>query len=249
VSAADARTSSVPPASEVALLHGITANVAVAVVGGAPQLVSRVAVALRREGLAAHVEDGGRGGFSLDRFQRRPDVVVLTARDRGAAAADAHAIRRAVQGAHVVLLLAGDATQDVRPLLDAGIDGVVLEPELETTLGVVVRAVCAGLVTVPRALRHGVELPAFSHRERQILSLVLAGLTNAEIAARLYVAESTVKSHLTTVFRRLGVRSRREAVAVVLSAEESLRRAVLEAQPPRDPQPQLSARPRGFRSA
>ena len=248
MSVARARTPSVPPAADVALLHRITTNVAVAVVGGAPQLVSRVAAALRREGLAAHVEDGGRC-FSLDRLQRRPDVVVLTARDRGAAAAEAHVIRRTVQATHVVLLLADDAPQDVRPLLDAGVDGVVLERELEATLGVVVRAVCAGLVTVPRVLRHGVDLPAFSHRERQILSLVLAGLTNAEIATRLYIAESTVKSHLTTVFRRLGVRSRREAVAVVLSAEESLRRAVLDVQPPRDPQHELSARSRGFRSA
>jgi DNA-binding NarL/FixJ family response regulator len=239
----------VPPTTEAALLHGVSASVAVAVVGGAPQLVSRVAATLRREGLAPHVEDGGRGGFSLDRLQRRPDVVVLAAHDRGAAAADAHAIRRTVLDTHVVLLLADDAPQDVRPLLDAGIDGVVLERELEATLGVVVRAACAGLVTVPRALRHGVELPAFSHRERQILRLLLDGLTNAEIAARLYIAESTVKSHLTTVFRRLGVRSRREAMAVVLGAEESLRRAVLAAEPSPDPQKELSARPRGFRSA
>lgn len=227
MSAAGARTPSMQRRSDAPVLHRITTSVAVAVVAGEPRLVVRVASALQREGLVAQVEDGGRRALSLDRLQRRPEVVVLVAADPHAAGAEAHAIRRRLPGTHVVLLLADDASQDVRHMLDAGIDGVVLERELDATLGLVVRSVCAGHVTVPRALRHGVDLPAFSHRERQILGLVLAGLTNAEIAARLYVAESTVKSHLTSAFRRLGVRSRREAMAVVLSAEESLRRSVL----------------------
>jgi len=80
-------------------------------------------------------------------------------------------------------------------------------------------------------MRHGVDLPALSFRERQILALVVAGLTNDEIAGRLYLAETTVKGHLTSAFRRLGVRSRREAVALILSADESLRRSVLTAGP------------------
>jgi DNA-binding NarL/FixJ family response regulator len=227
VSAAGARTPSMPHTSEAPVLRRITTSVAVAVVAGDPRLVLRVASALRREGLVVQVEDGGRRALSPDRLQRRPEVVVLAAADASAAGAEAHAIRRRLAGTHVVLLLAADAPQDIRHMLDAGIDGVVLERDLEATLGLVVRSVCAGHVTVPRALRHGVDLPAFSHRERQILGLVLAGLTNAEIAGRLYVAESTVKSHLTSVFRRLGVRSRREAMAVVMSAEESLRRSVL----------------------
>jgi DNA-binding CsgD family transcriptional regulator len=105
----------------------------------------------------------------------------------------------------------------------------VLEPELELNLGLAIRSVCAGHVTVPRQLRHGVAVPALSHRERQILGLVTAGLTNDEIASRLYLSESTVKGHLTSAFRRLGVRSRREAVAMILASEESLRRSVLTA--------------------
>jgi DNA-binding CsgD family transcriptional regulator len=80
-------------------------------------------------------------------------------------------------------------------------------------------------------MRHGMDLPALSFRERQILGLVVAGLTNDEIAGRLYLAETTVKGHLTSAFRRLGVRSRREAVALILSADESLRRSVLTARP------------------
>jgi hypothetical protein len=48
---------------------------------------------------------------------------------------------------------------------------------------------------------------------------VVEGCTNSEIGARLFLAESTVKSHLATAFSKLGVRSRRDAAAMILGAE------------------------------
>jgi DNA-binding CsgD family transcriptional regulator len=62
----------------------------------------------------------------------------------------------------------------------------------------------------------------FSLREKQVLQLVADGLTNAEIACRLFLSESTVKSHLSSSFRKLGVSSRSEAAAVVLDADHGL---------------------------
>jgi predicted ATPase/DNA-binding CsgD family transcriptional regulator/DNA-binding XRE family transcriptional regulator len=59
-----------------------------------------------------------------------------------------------------------------------------------------------------------------SSLEREILALVAAGLTNREIAARLYIAERTAKSHITSLFNKLGVSSRAQAVAV--AAERGL---------------------------
>ena len=65
-------------------------------------------------------------------------------------------------------------------------------------------------------MRRTVVRPAFSHREKQVLALVARGYQNREIASRLFLAESTVKSHLGTSFAKLGVRSRKEAAAVLL---------------------------------
>jgi DNA-binding NarL/FixJ family response regulator len=130
---------------------------------------------------------------------------------------------------HVVLLLGADADCATRHLLDAGVDGIVAEAELEATVAIALRAVCAGHLSVPRGMRHSVQMPALSHRERQILRLVAAGLTNEEIARRLYLAKSTVAGHLTEVFRRLGVRSRSEAVTMILTGDASLRASILAA--------------------
>jgi LuxR family maltose regulon positive regulatory protein len=63
---------------------------------------------------------------------------------------------------------------------------------------------------------HGASLSMIeplSPRELEVLSLVAEGMTNREIGARLYIAESTVKSHLNTVYGKLGVRNRTQAVA------------------------------------
>ncbi len=109
----------------------------------------------------------------------------------------------------------------VRRALDAGADAIVFEPEIETTLAVTALAVASGQSVVPRKLRAGVERPAFSHRERQVLALVSRGLTNSEIAERLLLAQSTVKSHLSSAFTKLGIRSRKEVTALLLDPEQA----------------------------
>jgi ATP/maltotriose-dependent transcriptional regulator MalT len=54
---------------------------------------------------------------------------------------------------------------------------------------------------------------SLTDREREVLELIAAGLSNREIAARMYVATSTIKSYTNSIFRRLGVSSRTQAVA------------------------------------
>ena len=65
-----------------------------------------------------------------------------------------------------------------------------------------------------------VERPALSHRERQVLTCVSRGFTNAQIARQLFLSESTIKSHLSSAFAKFGVRSRREAAAIFLDLEQ-----------------------------
>lgn len=115
----------------------------------------------------------------------------------------------------------------VRRLLDAGLEGLVLEESLESTLVATVRAVLAGQIVVPRSAGPQLSQPALTSREKQILGMVTLGFANGEIAAKLYLAESTVKSHLSSAFAKLGVRSRSEATALILDPKGPLGPGIL----------------------
>jgi DNA-binding NarL/FixJ family response regulator len=136
-------------------------------------------------------------------------------------------LRGAVGEAGIVVVARGTQRASVRELLNMGADGFLLEEDLERALVAVVRAVAAGHVSLPRELRRCLVRPAFSHREREVLALVVDGLQNREIASRLFLAESTVKNHVAASFAKLGVRSRKEAAALVLDPDEGLRALVL----------------------
>lgn len=126
------------------------------------------------------------------------------------------------------LVVVGRATSSwFRDVLSAGADGVILEPVLEAGLVPAVRAVATGHVVVPRAIRASLARPSLSTREKQVLAMVVLGFTNAEIAQKLFLAESTVKSHLSSAFVKLGVRSRNEAAALILDPEKGLGTGIL----------------------
>ena len=116
---------------------------------------------------------------------------------------------------------------EVRRVIHAGAWGYVLERELEETLVPTIAAVLAGQIALPKEERMQVGAPTLSAREKQILGMVVMGYMNCDIANQLYVAESTVKSHLSSAFLKLGVRSRSEAVELILDAEQGLGRGIL----------------------
>jgi two-component system, NarL family, response regulator DesR len=145
----------------------------------------------------------------------RPPHVAVHAWDYGPA--DAGATRRlasALSRTRVVVVLPAADRRAVRSALAAGAEGVVVASQLAFTLPLVVQSVWLGQASVPRDAATDLEQLPLSHREREVLLLAADGLTNAEIATRLCVAETTVKRHLSSVFAKLGVHSRTEAIAV-----------------------------------
>jgi DNA-binding NarL/FixJ family response regulator len=163
--------------------------------------------------------------------EQRPDAVVLVA-DCAAPAGIAalRRIRKDVPAARVVVVgrenRRGSAA---RQALNAGADAFVPADEVDEALAPALDAVMAGFVCAPRAARRLVAKPTFSHREKEVLGLLVAGLTNRQIAAQLYLAESTVKTHLVSAFAKLGVRSRKDAVALLLEPDEGLATTALPA--------------------
>jgi DNA-binding NarL/FixJ family response regulator len=180
----------------------------------------RIATALAADGLSL-AQTNGLGGAT-------PDVVVLS-RDlsAGERVLDLKNALQAFAPAPIVIVTPKADGPGLRRALSAGARGLVFESEIDAAIAAVVRAVAADQTCVPREVRLAVDKPALSHREREVLKLAVSGRTNGEIAAALCLAESTVKSHLSAAFNRLGVRSRREAATLVLDPEEGLGPIVL----------------------
>ncbi len=113
----------------------------------------------------------------------------------------------------------------VKNALDAGAIGYLLKDVSADELARAIRAAHAGRATLsPEAAQALVEtanLPPvpgldLTEREREVLALMVEGLNNTQIAGRLTVSPSTIKSHVSSVLSKLGVASRTEAVALAL---------------------------------
>jgi DNA-binding NarL/FixJ family response regulator len=122
----------------------------------------------------------------------------------------------------IVVVCASEGRSAVSKALRAGATGYVRERDIDDVLVLTVKAVMAGQTCVPQATAQRVAPEALSHREKQVLELVCNGLTNFEIAQHLFLSESTIKSHLSTSFRKLDVCSRAEAAAVVLDPDSGI---------------------------
>ena len=112
-------------------------------------------------------------------------------------------------------------------MIAQGADAVLLPDDVPALVEPALRAALEGLLVLSAPLGPAVERPPLTPREKQILALVVMGFTNREIADQLVVAESTVKSHLFSAFRRLGVRSRSEAVALITDPSRGLGSGIL----------------------
>ncbi len=124
-------------------------------------------------------------------------------------------IKSLVQVVRVVVLTASERTEDVVTALNLGAHAVVQKRFAIETLTAAIRATVDGRVWIPpgmqaelaedRPPRRTVRL---SPREEAVARCVAVGLRNAEVAERLSISETTVKSHLHSVFQKLGLRDR-----------------------------------------
>jgi DNA-binding NarL/FixJ family response regulator len=155
-------------------------------------------------------------------------LVVLWVEDASASAAQqVERLKRDMEHARIVMICADIQRWGIRAMLAAGAAGIALEQELAGVLGICLQAARVGQVCVPQQYWREIEPPVLSTREKQILGLVVMGYMNSQIAERLFVAESTVKSHLSSAFGKLGVRSRNEAVNLILDPERGLGMGIL----------------------
>lgn len=155
---------------------------------------------------------------------RRPfELAVLAGDDelleRGGAVEE---LRRLRPDCRIVVVATSDQRSLIRKAIRYGVDGFVPQTLADAALQVSVSAVLAGQLAVPQSMRRHASWASFSTRERQVLQLVSDGLTNNEIARHLFLSESTIKTHLSSSFRKLGVSSRAEATAAVLDPDTGL---------------------------
>lgn len=151
----------------------------------------------------------------------RPDVILMDLRMPGmdGVAAITELVRAGV-GARVLVLTTYDIDSYVLPAIEAGATGYLLKDAPRAELLRAVRAAASGQAvlapSVASRLMNRVREPEtdpLSPREREVLALVAAGNTNREAAARLFISEATVKTHLLSIYAKLGVGDRAAAVA------------------------------------
>jgi DNA-binding NarL/FixJ family response regulator len=205
------------------------ARISVGVAAADDGQLRRIAAALKDGGLTVGVRAAAPRQLATQaKNGKKPDVVVLTCRPTGSNGLEPlRVLGERLPDAPVVVVSPPLGGSVVRRVLEGGAGGIVFESDLEEALAATVRAVQAGQVSVPRQARQHLERPALSYREKQILGMVVMGFTNSEIARKLHLAESTVKSHLSSAFAKLGVRSRNEAAALILDPEAALGPGIL----------------------
>jgi DNA-binding NarL/FixJ family response regulator len=160
----------------------------------------------------------------------RPDVVLM---DLGMPRCDGveatRRLRERQPATHVLVLTTYADDRSVVTALRAGARGFLTKDAGADQIEQALRAVMRGEAAIDPAVQHhvvaavaatgaaepaGEPLPdGLTPREAEVMSLIAAGLSNAEIAGRLVITEATVKSHVNHLFGKTGVRDRAQAVA------------------------------------
>ena len=195
---------------------------------------------LEAEGDLSVAAEAGPGEEAVEAARRHtPDVVLMDIRMPGTDGIEAtRQIVAAGSRARVLVLTTFDLDEYAFGALRAGASGFLLKDVRPAELVAAIRTVAAGdavvaprvtrrlleeyarslpLTAAQRAQRHP-QLDSLTEREREVLIAVARGLSNAEIAASLYVSEATVKSHVGRILAKLGLRDRVQVVVLTYEA-------------------------------
>jgi DNA-binding NarL/FixJ family response regulator len=159
----------------------------------------------------------GRDAVDLWR-QHRPDVALLDLRMPvldGVGAIEQ--IHQEDASARVIVLTTYDTDNEIYRAIKAGAKGYVLKDARREELLETIRRVSRGETCIPLSLVEklaaGLSSETLPGRELDVLTLLARGKSNKEIGSNLYISETTVKAHLRSIFTKLNVLSRTEAIA------------------------------------
>ncbi|PZR35896.1 response regulator transcription factor [Caulobacter segnis] len=195
-------------------------TLSVLIVDDHPLLREGVAAVLQAEQDIEVVGQAADGHDAVDQFQRlRPDVVLMDLQMPGMDGVQAiGAIRSIAPDARIIVLTT--YAGDVRALsaLRAGASGYLLKSSLRRELIDTIRAVIGGQRYLHPEVAHDIAVnaiaDALSDRETDVLRYVARGAANKEIARALRLSEDTVKGHMRSIFAKLDVTDRTQAVTV-----------------------------------
>ena len=164
------------------------------------------------------VAQAANGQEAVDLWERhRPDVTLLDLRMPALDGVGAMLeIRRQDASARTVVLTTFDSDNEIARAIKAGAKGYLLKDARREELLECIRKVNSGETCVPPALAaklaESISSEPLTGRELDVLSLLAKGRSNKEIGSHLFITETTVKSHLRSIFGKLNVLSRTEAI-------------------------------------
>lgn len=174
---------------------------------------------IKRKSDMVVVAEASNGREAVDLWkEHRPDITLLDLRMPELDGVGAiKEIRELDETAHVIVLTTFDGDEDIYRAIKAGAKAYLLKDTARDALVDCVRRVHAGETYLPpllaAKLAERVSGEALSVREIEVLRRIAAGKSNKEIGAELFISEGTVKTHVKSIFAKLDVVSRTEAVA------------------------------------
>jgi DNA-binding NarL/FixJ family response regulator len=157
---------------------------------------------------------------------REHDVILMDLRmPNGDGVSATERIIAARPSARVIVLTTYETDADILRAVEAGAAGYLLKDTTRTDLANAVRAAVRGETVLAPSVatrlvnRVRTPTPTLSARERDVLSRVAQGLTNADIGRALFISEATVKTHMLRIFGKLGVSDRTAAVTTAIERD------------------------------